>query len=274
MKQRSIHLFFPVLALLAASCLHAGPELRNQGASCPDGQTCSASRSCLPTCAPDAAPAASVGPLLTVHAHAMIHDIAGQGTSPMTTPPISTQPTGSTFVAFVGSTPDEFSSFSDSKGNRYRQVGTVQSYAGGQGELRLLACNDCAGGSGHTFSLNKSAAWAGGEAVIFAVEVTGAPLVDDHAQSDAQSSPLSAGNVATTQAGDVLIVCALGASYSLPDHYTPSPGFVLLDEQTNGSSSLAGGIAWRTADAPGSYGGALKSSLSPSGAVFLVALGR
>jgi hypothetical protein len=192
----------------------------------------------------------------------------------MTTPPISTQTTGSTFLAFVGSTPAEFSSFSDNKGNRYQQVGTVQSYAGGQGELRLFVCSNCAGGGGHTFSLNKSAAWAGGEAVVFAVEVTGAPTVDDLAQADAQSSPLSAGNVATTHAGDVLVVCALAASYSLPDHYAPSPGFVLLEEQTNGSSSLAGGIAWRKAEAPGSYGGALKSSLSASGAVFLVALGR
>jgi len=212
---------------------------------------------------------------LAVGAHTYKNDVAGRGTNPMTTAAIATQATGSTFVVFAGagiSGADAFLSLGDNQGNTYTQVGTAQPYATNQGELRAFVCNQpCQGGSGHTFSLYKTSSLAKWETVLFVVEVLGAPTLDTFAQ--ANLSTLSAGLTATTsRAGDMLLVCALAASYGSPDRYTPSAGFTLLDDQTNGSNSLGGADAWELAGAPGAYTGTLTSSLASSGAIFLLAL--
>jgi len=232
------------------------------GVSCAAGQVCSAG-----TCATQ----------LGVGAYTFKNDVAGRGTNPMTTPPINTHASGSTFVLFVGAGiagGSAFQSISDNMGNTYAQVGTTQNYASNQGDLRAFICSNCKGGTGHTFSLTKTSSLSNWEAVIFAIEVTGAPTLDSFAQANAKTSPLSAGNVATTRTGDLLLVCALAASYGSPDVYTPSSGFTVLNDQTNGSNSLGGADAWALAGAPGSYGGTLRSSLASSGAVFLLALAR
>jgi len=103
----------------------------------------------------------------------------------------------------------------------------------------------------------------------------GATGIDGFAQANAPASPLSPGTVTTTGPGAMLLLCAFAASYGSPDVYTPSAGYTLLDQQTNGTNSIAGGDAYHVAGAPGAYGGAMSSSLDYSGgAVFLVALRR
>jgi len=218
----------------------------------------------------------AVNGAIALGAYTYRSDVANQGTSPMTTSAINTHASGSTFVLFVGTAnvngTSSFGSVGDNMGNTYTRVGSAQSYGNGKGQLRTYICTNCKGGSGHAFSLTKAGTLSSAEAVLFAVEATGAPNLDAFAQANATRSPLSAGTVATTQTGDMLLLCALGASSSSPDLYTPSAGFTLLNEQTNGTSSLAGADAWAVAGAPGSYGGTLKSSLATSGAVFLLAL--
>ena len=216
-----------------------------------------------------------VHPQLSVGAHAFTSDVAGAGRNPMTTPPVTTRTTGSTFVLFVGAGVTDqtaFRSVADNMGNTYTQVGASQPYANHEGELRAFLCSNCKGGPGHTFTLHKARSLSNWEAVLFAVEVTGVAGVDSFAQADARSSPLSAGSVTTTRAGGILLICALAASYSTPDRYGVSAGFTLLDDQPNGTNSLAGADAWARAATPGPYGGALTSSLASSGAVFLLAL--
>ena len=212
---------------------------------------------------------------LAIGAHVYRNDVAGRGANPMTTAPVDTRASGSTFVVFAGSGiagETAFESVSDSLGNAYVEVGVPELYAGGEGELRAFLCRDCRGGKGHTWSLHKTASLSNWETVLFAVEVLGAPGLDAFAQANARTSPLSAGAVTTRKAGDLLLACALAASYGTPDVYTPSAGFAVLDEQTNGTNSLAGADAWARAGSPGSYAGALASSLGSSGAFFLVAL--
>jgi hypothetical protein len=212
-------------------------------------------------------------------AHVVVNDIQGFGVNPMTSTPVDTT-SGSTFVTFVASV-NPSGSVSDNKGNSYTQVGTWLSYATMQGFFSAWACVGGAGGAGHTFAFNRGGegvVTAGdSEATLFAVEVKGGPPVDTFAQANTTTNPINAGNVTTTHAGDVLLISALGASYSVPDNYTPSAGYTLLDEQTNGGDSMAGGDAFSIAGAPGSYAGTLASSLANPGAdnaIFLVALGR
>jgi hypothetical protein len=219
---------------------------------------------------------ASAGPL-SVGAHTFVNDRQAQGASPMTTPAVITQTTGSSFVVFVGSLAPQ-GTISDSKQNTFRQLGSWINYASGQGNFSAYTCVACAGGPNHTFSFNKPAGGATSEATLFAVEVRGSPSVDTFIQADSLTNPINAGNLTTTRPGDLLLVAALGDSFGAPDTYTPSAGYTLLDQQTNGGDSMAGADAFEIAGPPGVYGGTLASSLTtnPAGgsAIFLVALGR
>jgi hypothetical protein len=208
--------------------------------------------------------------------HAMAFDVDGLGHSPLTTPPVTTQASGSTFVLFVSY--HQLDSVSDNMGNKYSQVGATVAYSTEAGSfVAMYACVACPGGKGHTFSMNKTFPDYGDEGTILAVEVTGASRIDAFAVANSLTNPISAGSVTTTQANDVLLLEATGNSFGSPDQYTPSKGFTLLDENTNGTVSMAGGDAYRIAGAPGSYTGTLNSSQTdPSGgsAAFLIALAQ
>ena len=194
----------------------------------------------------------------------------------MTSDAISTRPSGSSFVVCTGVGTDHGApigvSISDNMGNTYKQVGSNVLYAGDQGATAMHVCTNCRGGANHTFVMKKEKGFADYESTMFVVEVRGATAVDDHVQANAQSSPLSAGSVKTTRAGDALVMCAFAASYSAPDEYTPSSGYTLMDRQTFGTVAMAGASAAGLAKAPGAYAGTMKSSLADSGAIFLIAL--
>jgi hypothetical protein len=204
----------------------------------------------------------------------MAFDIDGLGHSPLTTPPVNTQPSGSTFVLFVSY--HQLDSVSDNMGNAYSQVGKTIAYSTESGSfVAMYACVACKGGKGHAFSMNKTFPDYGDEGTILAVEVIGASRIDGFAVAESYTNPISPGSVTTTQANDVLLLDATGNSFGSPDQYTPSKGFALLDEDTNGTVSMAGGDAYRIAGPPGSYTGTLMSSQTdPSGgsAAFLIAL--
>ena len=248
--------------LCGSACVSTASNPGNCGAC---GNACSTGTVCV-------AGACVTG--LALGATTYKNDVAGRGTNPMTTPPVNTEPSGSTFVVFVGAGilgTDAFQSLTDNMGNSYTEIGVAQPYASNQGELRAYYCANCVGGTGHTFSLHKVSSLSNWEAVLFAVEVLGAPTLDTFAEANLSS--LATGlAVDTSASGDMLLACVLAASYGSPDRYTPSAGFTLIDDQTNGSDSLGGADAWELAGGPGSYTGALLSSLAKSGAAFLVAL--
>ena len=220
--------------------------------------------------------AAAGGGALQPGAHVLKWDMPGTGSSPMSTAPVNTQPTGSTFVLFLGYHGVEFGSVSDNKGNKYTQFGTPIMYSKSPGYyLAAFICAGCAGGAGHVFSFNKLAGFETDEATLFAVEVGGSPSIDAFAAADSFANPISAGSVTTTRQGDLLLLAALGDSYSAPDNYTASAGFALLDQNTFGTNSMAGADAYEMVGAPGTYSGTLRSSLTdPTGgsAAFLLAL--
>ena len=148
--------------------------------------------------------------------HAMAFDVDGLGHSPLTTPPVNTQASGSTFVLFVSY--HQLDSVSDNMGNKYSQVGPTVPYSTEAGSfVAMYACVACAGGTGHTFSMNKTFPDYGDEGTVLAVEVVGASRIDVFAVANSRTNPISAGSVTTTQANDVLLLEATGNSFGSPD---------------------------------------------------------
>jgi hypothetical protein len=216
------------------------------------------------------------GPASRLGAHAIKVDAYGHGSSPLTTAAVTSQPSGSTFVVFVGY--HQPGSVTDSKGNTYTAVGAPITFSSEAGSyFAAFVCVSCTGGGGHTFSFNKAAGDFADEATLMAVEALGGPAVDAFIASDSFANPIAAGPLTTTHAGDVLVLAALGNSFSSPDNYTPSAGFTLLDQDTNGTNSMAGADAIEVAGVAGAYSGTLASSqttASGGSAIFLIALGK
>jgi hypothetical protein len=214
------------------------------------------------------------GPRLGAHAFAV--DAYGNGHSVLSTPAVQTQPTGSTFLAVIGY--HQVGTISDNKGNAYVPVGTPITFSSEAGSyFAAFACASCAGGPGHTISFTKAAGDSTDEATLMVIEVAGGSSIDAFVQADSFANPITAGSVATTRAGDLLFLAVSGNSFSSPDNYGATGGFTLLDQDTNGTNSMAGADAYLLAGAPGAYTGALQSSAttaSGGSAAFLIAVGR
>jgi hypothetical protein len=116
----------------------------------------------------------------------------------------------------------------------------------------------------------------GPEATLFAIEILGAPALDSFSFAQPTVNPIPATAITTAHASEMLLLCAFGDSFGIGDTYTPSSGYSLIDQQTNGGTSMAAGVANKLAGASGSYGGSMTSAQTPnSGAqsgIWLVSL--
>lgn len=202
---------------------------------------------------------------LSIGAHTVTSNMQASGTWPMVTTAIATRASGSTFVLFVAALDTSSPPGTDSKGNTYTQIGSWQSYASGQAFLSAWIKTNGAGGSGHTFNItNGTTTTTGPEACLFAVEIIGATALDTFSFANPTVNPIPATAVTTSKAGCMLLMCCWGASFGQPDTYTPSAGYALVDQQTNGGNSMAAGLADQLGGAAGSYGGSETSSMTAS----------
>ena len=206
----------------------------------------------------DAAPDASACSI-AIGAHVVRVDNWNMGTSPMTSSPVTTQATGSTFVLFIG-TSASFTGVSDNKGNTYTRLGTPQLFCGcGNYYLDTYIAINAVGGVGHTFSLLKST-WPADESTLWAVEVTGGVnAVDAYVQGISTANPMSLpAGITTAGTCDMLFTFALddnGAGWSFE---LPSAGWTQGDSDpllTN--ESMGGGWSSMLAGAAGTYHGSL-----------------
>jgi hypothetical protein len=214
------------------------------------------------------------GPRLGAHAVAV--DAFGNGHAVLTTPAVQTQVSGSTFVVVIGY--HQVGTLSDNQGNAFAPVGTPITFSSEAGSyFAAFACANCRGGAGHVFKFNKAAGDSTDEATLMVVEVVGGSSVDAFVEADSFANPITAGSVTTGRQGDLLFLAVSGNSFSSPDNYTATGGFTLLDQDTNGTNSMAGADAYLIAGAPGAYAGALQSSAttaSGGSAAFLIAVSR
>ncbi|CQR33251.1 conserved exported hypothetical protein [Thiomonas arsenitoxydans] len=220
------------------------PSSTTPSSTAPSG-TASNSSSASPS-----APTNNVG-VVNVAAHALKVDVSGIGTSPMTTPPVNTPASGSIIlVQVLTQNTGTFSSLTDNKGNTYTRIGNAQTYAGVGAGSYLYACVNAKGGTGQTWSLNKTSSYEDNEATLFVVVLSGASALGDWTYSDSRSN--DSAKPLTTTGPNSLVVSFWGpadftGSQSDPTNVYNAPvGWTRLDMGNNSLNSNSGADAWQT----------------------------
>jgi hypothetical protein len=168
---------------------------------------------------------------------------SGLGTSPMTTPAVTTPASGSLIlVQVLTQNPGTFAGLTDNKGNTYVNIGGAQTYAGNAGSY-LYACVNAVGGANQTWSLTKPSGYGSNEASIYVVVISGASGIG--AWSYSNTRPYS-GSAITTSAANSLVVSFWGPSDYTggTNSYTPPSGWTKGNSNTNASNENTGADAW------------------------------
>ncbi len=208
-----------------------------------------------------------------VVAHTFKANATGSGSSPMTTPAITTPGAGSLIlVQVLTQNPGTFAGLSDNKGNHYVEIGTAQTYAGGAGS-ELFACPDAVGGPGHTWTLTKPPGYETNEASIYVVVLAGSSGVGNWSYSG--SSAYGGAPIMTTASNSVVVSFWGPADYTgAVNTYTPPPGWIKGDSNVNSANETTGADAWSTVAVAGSpvdpIWSAATAITNPTGSMWLV----
>jgi hypothetical protein len=192
-----------------------------------------------------------------VGAHVLLGQLDDNGSSPATTPPVTTQATGSSFVMFETGRSNDPAPPTDSYSNTFRQQGVASGYDGygTKWTFKVYVAENGAGGSGHTITKLKPND-AIGELVIGLIEVTDAPALTDftqdyaHAPSPNTSRPVHVNGPAT------LIAIWSGDSGNTHNSATPGNGFSAIESYTDWpiGTSIQTAVARKEVTEAGDYG--------------------
>jgi len=258
----------------------AGYAFSGWSGACSGSATCtvamSASRTVAATFTASGTGGGGTSGSLAVGAHTIKSDASGAGTSPMTTPAVTTTSGSLILVQVLTQNSGTFAGLTDNKGNTYVNVGGVRTYVGGGAGSYLFKAENVVGGAGHTWSLVKAAGYQSNEATIFVVEITGAPssnAIDSWTYLN--SSSYGSAPVATTAANGLLVSFWGPADYNGSNNtYTPPAGWTKLNAIENPVNHNSGASAWRTAPTANSYDCTWSATLniSANSSAWLVAI--
>lgn len=206
-------------------------------------------------------------------AYTLYNQYDGAGSSPATTAPITTQTSGSSFLAFYSGYTNNNQTPTDSKGNTYTLVDTgVYLGYSGQFNLKLYKVDNGIGGSGHTVSVVKNGT-PNGEIVVFVGEATGATALTDWkynygatgtshvTQSITVAGPATLFAIWSGDSSSTNNTIAVDAAWDLIENFTVWPG---------GSTSVQTGVASREVTA-GTYSATFTCSPSQGAILYIVA---
>ena len=192
-----------------------------------------------------------------------------------TTPAVTTQASGSTFVvfaiipvaaSFAASTP-----FTDSKSNTYTQIGSEVNT--GNCKTRLYYCQNGSGGSSHTFTVTTVGQTY---ATVYAIEVTGGATSGILDKSPAglydTSSPFTSDVTGTTSQANELLLGFVGTDTpSGTETITWGNSFTQVDADGN-SAYVTGGSAKRNVTSAASYQVSITSSVATAAWCWIISL--
>jgi len=196
------------------------------------------------------------GPRLGAHALAYyrMNYTASGNASPISTPPMATQPSGSTMVVSVGrGMLSAFDPPSDNKGNGpYAQLDAPHPYSQWRNSgTALYARPRATGGSGHVVRASTPPV---DEITLAAVEVVNGSVIQDFQWNEVPAgSPLTSRRVTTT--GPALLVAFWWGDAGVREDKTAEPdnGFVVADSVLAAGELVQCAVATRAVSAAGTY---------------------
>ena len=166
---------------------------------------------------------------------------------------------GSLLVAFISASVTAFTSFSDSAGLTWTERGTPTNANTGSSnhETRTFTAPNPSAVGSHVFTMAKSAGSYWSIRVIEIISNTGTPEYDAIASLlNSNVSPLSSGNLTTTQSGDMIIGWGVALYYGASVSFTWNNSETPIIESTVANSTpyyYGDSVAYRTAGAAGTY---------------------
>jgi len=195
-------------------------------------------------------------PAPSLGAHVFLGQGEGLGTSPATTPPLSTQTQGSVFVAFNAGYASNDARPTDTYGNAWKRLGRAATYAnyGDRFNVNAWVARDGKGGANHTVSIVKRGEPKGELSLPF-IEVRQARGVSAFAQSYADPSLVVASDAIEVDGPATLLAFWWGDGGVKQMTATPGDGFALIDAfvQLPDESGVQGAVAWRQVTEAGRY---------------------
>jgi len=202
-----------------------------------------------------AATAANV-PAPSLGAHVFLGQGEGLGSSPATTPAMTTQARDSVFVAFNAGYASNDARPSDTYGNTWKRLGHAATYAnyGDRFNVNAWVALGGRGGANHTVSIVKRGEPKGELSLPF-VEVRDARRVAAFAQSYADPSLVVASDAIEVDGPATLLAFWWGDGGVKQMTATPGDGFTLIDAfvQLPDESGVQGAVAWRQVSEAGRY---------------------
>jgi hypothetical protein len=195
------------------------------------------------------------------------------GTSPAVTPPIVTQPSGSTLLALSMGWLRNLAAPVDSFGNAWLPISGPNIYFSADFYTALWAAPVANGGAGHTLSFDKST-HPQGEISMALIEVTHGGAVD-MVYDLAPGSNQTPGSLTVT--GPATLIAIWGGDSAALDHTAvPDNGFTVIDSYldfgSNGETAVQVAIAAKQVTTPGTYTVRWTSTPTQNCACYLIAV--
>lgn len=191
-----------------------------------------------------------------IGAHTLLGQEDGFGASTAVTAPISTQASGSSFIAFSAGYASNSLGPTDNKGNSWSPLGAPEIYRGYNGVFNVKAFVALAahGGSGHVVSIIKNGS-ANGELTLPFIEVRDAAVLHQVARNYPASAALLTSASVTTTGPATLVAFWWGDAGGLTHSAVPNNGFTVIENFVNlpPNSAVQCVVAYRQVSAAGSY---------------------
>jgi hypothetical protein len=211
----------------------------------------------------------------TVGAHVLAYYSCGSSGG-LSTPAITTQASGSTFLAWVGrGDVNQFTTATiptDNKGNTFVRLGRVHNYSPaypGSGE-ELYSCTAAVGGNGHIFTAPMTGV---DEITLAVVEIINGGVIQTF-QWNSVTSPQTnqtSLNVTTTGAATLVAIWAGDSGANLVTA-VPNNGFTTIDSQLLAVCQVEAVVATKNVTAAGTYNVTWTSTPAQGAHLYLVAL--
>jgi hypothetical protein len=191
-----------------------------------------------------------------VGAHTLLGQEEGHGVSPAVTPAIRTQISGSSLVIFSAGYASNDNLPTDSKSNKWKQLGKAVVYKGYDNvfDVKAYVALSAKGGSNHTISIVKDG-YAAGELTLPLIEIRNADILQDIVQSYADTGEVLTSGSVTTTGPATLVAVWWGDGPFKQNTAQPGNGFTVIESfvELPEDSAVQCVVAYKDVDAAGTY---------------------